>query len=632
MRNTKMWKRFAALVISSALLLSPTSVYAEEGNVTEPEKSSAVSEMRGQEAVLTISSVSELNEFAQEVNNGNTYAGKLIELTQDIQFDGVTANNFTPIGFDDKNRFEGIFEGNGHTISGINITGVSYSDVGLFGVIGNDGIVNNVSVKDSRFTARYRAGGIAGYNWGIIDNCHNKNTTIETAETSGGIAGKNEGTILNSTSSGELSGDFLYAGGIAGNNTGKIYNSCNTGNILAQIEDAYTFAKNAKSGVCGIGGITGGGLSSCIIENCYNIGNIITEQDVPYGGIASCVGSLNDGIGVAANSFCSEDSASGLICFVLGNGIERNNKALPAEEMKTDSFTDQLNTNRGSNTGWLEWEIRTGESSYPLPVERIDLSECQINLRNTSIVYSGSAKTPKVTVSCNGRTLLEGTDYTAEYIDNINAGTAQINITGKGLYMGTAKKNFTIQKAAQKFSYTKSYTKVYGNKAFLLNKKLKTGNGKLTYTSSNKKTAVVGSNGRVTIKGTGTAVITIKASGTSNYKAASVKVTIKVNPVKQTITSVTSIKGRKIIVKWKKDTRATGYQIQYSADQKFKKGVKSAAPVSKNTTTSKTLSKLKRGKKYYVRVRSYKTVKVNGTTQKLYGRWSSVKRSGSIKK
>ena len=123
----------------------------------------------------------------------------------------------------------------------------------------------------------------------------------------------------------------------------------------------------------------------------------------------------------------------------------------------------------------------------------------------------------------------------------------------------------------------------------------------------------------------------MKAARTANYNAASVTVTIKASPAKQTLKSLKAVKGRKLTVTWKKDTRATGYQIQYSTDKNFKKGVKTAT-VSKYKTVSKTITKLTKGKRYYVRVRSYKSAKVSGKTQKLYGAWSGAKRSGSIKK
>ncbi len=156
------------------------------------------------------------------------------------------------------------------------------------------------------------------------------------------------------------------------------------------------------------------------------------------------------------------------------------------------------------------------------------------------------------------------------------------------------------------------------------------GDGKLTYASSDGKVASVNSKGRVTVKGTGIAVITVKAEETADYYASEVKVTVKVSPARQTLKSLKAKKGKKLTVSWKKDKRATGYQIQYSTDKKFKKGVKTAPLVKNCKTVSKTISKLKAGKKYYVRVRSYKKVKVNGKNSILYGAWSKGKRSPTI--
>lgn len=85
---------------------------------------------------------------------------------------------------------------------------------------------------------------------------------------------------------------------------------------------------------------------------------------------------------------------------------------------------------------------------------------------------------------------------------------------------------------------------------------------------------------------------------------------------KSSISSVKNVKGKKATVKIKKASSVTGYQIQYSTSKKFTSATK------KNTTaTSKTLSGLKKGKKYYVRVRSYKTV----SGKKYYSGWSAVK-------
>ena len=92
--------------------------------------------------------------------------------------------------------------------------------------------------------------------------------------------------------------------------------------------------------------------------------------------------------------------------------------------------------------------------------------------------------------------------------------------------------------------------------------------------------------------------------------------------IKPKATSISSVSAgsKKFTVKWKKQsTQVTGYQIQYSTSSKFSKA--KTVTVSKNKTTSKTVSKLKAKKKYYVRVRTYKTV---GKT-KYYSSWSSAK-------
>ena len=87
---------------------------------------------------------------------------------------------------------------------------------------------------------------------------------------------------------------------------------------------------------------------------------------------------------------------------------------------------------------------------------------------------------------------------------------------------------------------------------------------------------------------------------------------------------------KKEAYRWKKDIRATGYQVQCSTDRKFKKG-KRTALVKKKGTSAKTLAGLKKGKTYYVRVRAYKSVKSGGKEIRLYGPWSSTAKSRKIK-
>lgn len=101
-------------------------------------------------------------------------------------------------------------------------------------------------------------------------------------------------------------------------------------------------------------------------------------------------------------------------------------------------------------------------------------------------------------------------------------------------------------------------------------------------------------------------------------------------PKKAALASVKAVSGKKLKIQWKKISGASGYEVQCCLKKNFKSGVKKAA-AKKGNKTSLVIKKLKKGKTYYVRVRAYKTVKVNGKTQKLYGAWSKVKKSKKIK-
>lgn len=184
------------------------------------------------------------------------------------------------------------------------------------------------------------------------------------------------------------------------------------------------------------------------------------------------------------------------------------------------------------------------------------------------------------------------------------------------------------QKKNQILQYKKSYKKPYGSRTFNLNVQLKGGNGTLHYSSSNPKTAVVDSKGKVSIKGTGRTFITVTAAETKAYKKKMVKITVDITPKKQAA-SVKASSGSKMTVKWKGDAKADGYQVQYSTDRRFKKGV-TTKRINGSKTVSRTFSKLKKGKTYYVRVCSYKNVKENGKAKKLCGPWSSIKKSKNI--
>ena len=115
---------------------------------------------------------------------------------------------------------------------------------------------------------------------------------------------------------------------------------------------------------------------------------------------------------------------------------------------------------------------------------------------------------------------------------------------------------------------------------------------------------------------------TVKVTLKGNYSGTK-SLTYNINPKG---TSVSKVKAAKkgFKVTWKKQaTQTTGYQVQYSTSSKFKSA--KTVTISKNKTTSKSVSKLSAKKKYYVRVRTYKTVKIGGKSVKLYSGWSKAK-------
>lgn len=164
----------------------------------------------------------------------------------------------------------------------------------------------------------------------------------------------------------------------------------------------------------------------------------------------------------------------------------------------------------------------------------------------------------------------------------------------------------------------KTVNVAYAKKTLNLNIKAEKG-ASVSVKSANKKVVSIDKKKRAVICGTGKTEITVTAS-LKGKKTTVLKIPVSITPIRQSAPALKSSKSRQMTVSWKKDTRATGYQIMYSTDKKFRKNVKTIN-IKKYKTTRCTVKKLARNKRYYVRLRSYK--KVSGG--KLYGSWSSTK-------
>ena len=241
-------------------------------------------------------------------------------------------------------------------------------------------------------------------------------------------------------------------------------------------------------------------------------------------------------------------------------------------------------------------------------LSRISISKASVTLSTSTYAYDGKAKKPGVTVKLNGKTLKNGTDYTVSYSNNTKVGTAKVTITGKGNYTGSVSKTYSIKNNFKKATVSGISTKAFTGKNITQSitvkyngKTLKNGTDYTVSYSNNKKI--------------GTA--TVKIAGKGSYTGTITK-TFKINPAKQEIQKLTA-KSKAFFVDWAQKGSATGYEIQYATNSKFTSAKK--VTITNNKTDKTTISKLSGKKKYYVRVRSYTTVK--GT--KYYGAWSASK-------
>ncbi len=148
-------------------------------------------------------------------------------------------------------------------------------------------------------------------------------------------------------------------------------------------------------------------------------------------------------------------------------------------------------------------------------------------------------------------------------------------------------------------------------------------NRTLIFQSSNPAVCTVDASGNICGTGIGTATIRL-FSPTDGSVLSSANVTVTLDLKETSIKKLTAGK-KKITIKWKKQKKNTdGYEIQYSTNKKFKKAVKTVT-VKNNKKNTKTIKKLKRGKKYYVRIRTYKNVSSNGQIIRVYSDWSKKK-------
>lgn len=284
-----------------------------------------------------ISDVNDLFDFADNVNNGESYEGQYVELAADIDLAGEV---WIPIGYlsdddgtlsDNENAFSGTFDGCGYTVSNMTYNSES-EDLGSSGDVGFFGAVLGGTVRNLTLTAvsvesvKSDTGGIVGYLWdGIIENCYvagviqggddlggicgdaegeseiwycvNEATVYgyddgELDEV-GGIVGNNDGLVAYCLNLGSIAGDANYTelddeddeiGGIVGDNRGTVRGCINKGTIWGTLNESFD-SEEDEDDCDEIGGIVG--YNEGPVEDCVNYGDVVgdTVDDDEVGGI-----------------------------------------------------------------------------------------------------------------------------------------------------------------------------------------------------------------------------------------------------------------------------------------------------------------------------------------------------------
>ena len=254
----------------------------------------------------------------------------------------------------------------------------------------------------------------------------------------------------------------------------------------------------------------------------------------------------------------------------------------------------------------------TAVKEFKITPIKLDDKKVSVSLEKSSFVYNGQSITPVVYVAYNHNNLIQNTDFTATYSNNNAPGVATVKITGIGNYSGSISKTCIIlpEKIAsvsiKKDSATSAViswsaaSKVSGYEILKFDS-AKNAYVHLAYVSSDQTSYKVSS-----LKNSTAYYYQIRAYKTVNdknyYGEAGNTVFTFIKPSKVKLTSVTLSKTT-LNVEWKK-VNCSGYEITYTTDSKFKKGLKTVK-IKNPKTVKKAIKKLKKNKKYYVKVRAY---------------------------
>ena len=199
--------------------------------------------------------------------------------------------------------YDGVFDGNGKTITGLTIEYGTATYAGLFGTLGENGKVKDLALKDVNITAATYTGAVAGMNNGTIENCSVNGTVESSSNNAGGITGYNNGIITGCSASGSVSAN-TQAGGIAGyfvtgsitdcHSSATVEGNYSVGGVAGYMDSNTTLTACSStgsvtatgSGEAGAGGVVGHITKDAAVTACYATGNVTATQGNNAGGVA----------------------------------------------------------------------------------------------------------------------------------------------------------------------------------------------------------------------------------------------------------------------------------------------------------------------------------------------------------
>ena len=313
-----------------------------------------------------------------------------------------------------------------------------------------------------------------------------------------------------------------------------------------------------------------------------------------------------------SNISYSSDSSGNIVSATItiyGKGNYTGNLKQTIKPVSETAVLTSVKTSASGTT--LVWQQESGAAGYEI-----------------YRVYDGSSEfleriEGSDTTSWTDKTV---TDYKAGYSYYIvsytvsDSGLVTTNPSAVKQTVSAVKKKNTIIASNKTVVYSTS-SKTYSVKASCY------GGAKISYNGKASGYYSTSASGILTVSGYvyGKLYIMITSAETEQYYAASKKICVTILPPAPTLKSVKNVKGKKLQIQWTA-LHGHGYQIQYSTKKNFTSGVKTVN-ISSFIKRKYVASKLKKGKTYYVRMRTYFTL--NGS--KLYSSWSKVKKA-KIKK